>query len=73
MEIRELDTPTVLKNGDIATHRISTSHNGIQIEVFVNARIAWLFERAIEFGEHRAHSKLRDVLNPILWNIPDRD
>ena len=71
MEIRELDEPTVLKNGDIATHSITVTQNGIITTVYVDARMAWLFEKAIEFGKHRAYSELREKLNPILWHIPD--
>ena len=71
MLIQELDTPVTLKSGEKATHSITLSHNGITLTVYVDNKMAWLFERAIEFGEHRAKSKMRELLNPVLWNVPE--
>ena len=71
MLIKELDTPITRKNGEKATHSITLIHNGITVTVYVDVRMAWLFERAIEFGEQRAKSKMRELLNPVLWNMPE--
>lgn len=66
MLIEKLDTPVTSECGEVLTHMITSSKNGMVTRVFVTGRMAELFERAMKHGEQQAYAKVREFIRPIL-------